>query len=488
MFDANGDGGSCTGLDLTGCLCASVGATRSCYTGPASTEGVGECRDGSQTCAEQGEFAVWGPCTGDQTPTAEMCSSGGDYNCNGLIGCDDPACGSTVGCCVPGATRSCYDGAPGTAGVGICKAGLQVCTPESTWGSTCPGEIVPGSEVGHCGDGLDNDCNGKVDCLDPSCATLADCCVPGATRSCYDGPPGTSGKGICMPGLQTCSALGTWPVTCDGEVLPGTETGNCSDGLDNDCNGFVDCLDPACSSGTECCVPGASRTCYDGPAGTAGVGICMAGQQICSAQGLWPVACAGEVLPGTEAGNCSDGLDNDCNGTVDCLDPSCSTQTACCVPGALRSCYTGPIGTAGVGICMSWASRCARRRACGRIPARARSCRAPNLAIAAMDWTMIAMARLIASIRPARAVRVAARRARAAPVMTAPPARSAWASASPGSRSARRKGPGRRFAAGKSCREPNQAIAATALTMIAMARPIAPIRPARRSSVAACRA
>ena len=29
-------------------------------------------------------------------------------------------------------------------------------------------------------------------------------CVPGETRSCYDGPAGTLGVGLCVGGLQTC--------------------------------------------------------------------------------------------------------------------------------------------------------------------------------------------------------------------------------------------------------------------------------------------
>jgi hypothetical protein len=94
-----------------------------------------------------------------------------------------------------------------------------------------------------CNDGLDNDCDGFVDCADSDCS---------ANPSC--GP-------VCMP-----------------EV--------CNDGLDNDCDGFVDCVDTDCSADPAC-----------GP-------VCMP-----------------EV--------CNDGIDNDCDGLSDCADPDCSANPAC---------------------------------------------------------------------------------------------------------------------------------------------------------------
>ena len=65
----------------------------------------------------------------------------------------------------------------------------------------------------------------------------------------------------------------------------------CNDGLDNDCDGFVDCADPDCSANPAC-----------GP-------VCMP-----------------EV--------CNDGVDNDCDGLSDCADTDCSANPACCVVGA----------------------------------------------------------------------------------------------------------------------------------------------------------
>ena len=60
------------------------------------------------------------------------------------------------------------------------------------------------------------------------------------------------------------------------------------------------------------CSGSGARTCYGGPLGTAGVGICRVGSQRCS-NGIWG-ACTGEVLPASEVCN---HLDDDCNGLID---------------------------------------------------------------------------------------------------------------------------------------------------------------------------
>jgi len=110
----------------------------------------------------------------------------------------------------------------------------------------------------------------------------------------------TVGTGACMrPGFLVCAAdfSGTECNATPGE--PGLEV--CND-IDDDCDGEVDAvgLQPL------------SQSCYSGTEGTQGIGVCQAGLQTCNNGSFG--ACAGEVLPSAEV---CDGLDNDCNGSVD---------------------------------------------------------------------------------------------------------------------------------------------------------------------------
>ncbi|APR83385.1 Tryptophan synthase alpha chain [Minicystis rosea] len=63
-------------------------------------------------------------------------------------------------------------------------------------------------------------------------------CTPGAEESCYSGPSGTEGKGLCKAGIRTCNAAGTAFGACEGEVGPAQE--QCYGGLDRDCDGKND--------------------------------------------------------------------------------------------------------------------------------------------------------------------------------------------------------------------------------------------------------
>lgn len=83
------------------------------------------------------------------------------------------------------------------------------------------------------------------------------------------------------------------------------------------------------------CAPGTTEKCtYTGPAGTEDVGACKAPVRLCKSDGTWG-NCNGEVRPIYEV--CNDGVDQDCNGTVDDgtdLDGDgftyCDTPPDCC--------------------------------------------------------------------------------------------------------------------------------------------------------------
>ncbi len=84
-------------------------------------------------------------------------------NCNGDIkdGCEQNTLQDGPCSCAPGTTQSCYQGAPNTSGVGVCKAGKQTCNATGTAWSACVGQVLPKPEV--CANMIDEDCDGAVD-------------------------------------------------------------------------------------------------------------------------------------------------------------------------------------------------------------------------------------------------------------------------------------------------------------------------------------
>lgn len=255
--------------------------------------------------------------------------------------------------CVPGSWQYCpYSGTPGTEGVGACHAGQQYCNWLGTAWEPCFDEVTPQPE--DCATELDDDCSGNVN---NGCPIV---CANGTWQSCYSGPPGTEGVGVCTGGTRECMHGGTMWGDCIGEVIPGWKW--CYIGIDEDrdCDGLADC---ACdfdwwSTWVEC---------YNGPVGTVnndgtGVGICRTGMQWCDIDwdgGSYWTGCVGQVMPlpseicdnTDQYGNFTD---DNCSGEVDEPTICCSTAADCgidtecvtyaCVSGTCTPSYT-PAGT-----------------------------------------------------------------------------------------------------------------------------------------------
>ncbi len=323
--DCNGE----TNESGEGCVCV-PGSEEACYDGPNGTDGVGVCKAGLRVCNESGTAFL--DCVGMIVPSVETCETTLDDDCDGAANEEGSAC-----VCVPGTSGSCYTGPEGTADIGSCQSGSQLCNADGKGYGPCTGAVVPEDES--CVTPDDDDCDGAQNEEDAGCL-----CSPGDSLDCYTGPAGTEAVGSCKPGSMTCNPDGLSYGACMGDAVPTLE--DCATPADEDCTGASNEATSGCV-----CVPGAVEACYEGPEGTKDVGQCASGTRTCVADGRSWGICVGQTLPDLES--CLGAGDEDCDSAFNEDGEGCV-----CVPDAVAPCYSGPQGTEGVGACVAGTKVC----------------------------------------------------------------------------------------------------------------------------------
>ncbi len=334
---------SCNGLDdnCNGSVDeGNPGGGAPCVTGLMGICAAGTitCQNAMHTCVQNAQSAL------------ESCNQLDD-DCDGQV--DEgfvqtqfnPLTGGTIDVALGGAC---------IAGHGECETpGTLQCRLDGTGLDCVPVMPPPQSAVegphGHanCLNLDDDDCDGMVDYADPDCMGPELC--DGADN---DGngqidelwplrrTPCEAGLGACaQPGVWRC-ASGRDSLECSALPLsPGTEgppnSRLCADGFDNDCDGQTDIHDANCQTPENCDKKdnnGNGQVDEDFP--LLG-GPCVAGLGECERDGFYDctsdgtgVHCSAPPGPRRPEGvgcQCSDGLDNDCDGLIDEADPDCGS-------------------------------------------------------------------------------------------------------------------------------------------------------------------
>ena len=185
---------------------------------------------------------------------------------------------------------------------GVCSATgagdeFSCSCPEGSSGDTCQ----DGASL--CGDGIDNDENGKTDCADPGCGNAANC----TTETLCDDSVDNDGDFKTDCDDPDCSEAVNCKSGDDTELI-------CDDGNDNDSDGDTDCADSDCSSNAVC-LP--EDNCNDDKDNDSD-GDTDCADSDCSSNAV--------CLP---EDNCNDDNDNDSDGDTDCADSDCASNAVC---------------------------------------------------------------------------------------------------------------------------------------------------------------
>ncbi|MBT5021714.1 hypothetical protein HOK51_08640 [Candidatus Woesearchaeota archaeon] len=329
---------------------------------------------------EQGTHCVDGACV----PHNENCNNEIDDDNDELIDCFDPDCIPVDGCpecsdtnpdnnkSIRGVVtyfdpdwynyRTVADGCASALG-GVyairstnyyCRDGEMIST-EIRCGTDyrCHnGACVPRFEI--CNNSIDDNYDGSADCADSECSNEVICGAP--IEVCDDGLDNNNDQ------LVDCL-----DPTCTEDVACIIELEVCDDELDNDKDNRIDCFDSDCDDSDSCVVVncsdsdgndegqvygeafhvfanGQTTRTYSDRCSNAGP-IQRVVEHRCDRNGEvdyytiqcadlergfgYPHRCVDGACIATDEFNCYDGVDNDANGLIDCVDFYCENQEGC---------------------------------------------------------------------------------------------------------------------------------------------------------------
>jgi hypothetical protein len=247
---------------------------------------------------------------------------------NGTLDAGEQCDGTNLG----GATCTSLGFAGGTL---ACSA---QCTFDTSGCSTCGNNVIDPGEV------CDGTALGGATCTSLGCAGGALLCnstCSGYDKSLCDGCPLCNDNGICEAGEDCQGCPGDCPsgttsgAVCGNGICEAGNGENCQN-CPADCNGVqtgnpnsryccgngggtnpVPCSDSRCTSG--------GKSCTTTPVSP---GSYCCGDSVCS-DGETCANCALDCALGFEI--CDNGIDDDCNGLVDCADGACSGDPVCSV-------------------------------------------------------------------------------------------------------------------------------------------------------------
>jgi hypothetical protein len=225
-----------------------------------------------------------------------VCWDGVDNDCDTIIDCADPDCAAHPSC--------------------------AVCSPE------------------RCADGRDNDCDGRTDCDDPDCSDDPSCVARNDTCA--------TALDVSSGGVFTGSTAGYVDDYQPVEGPPDCWGGRGPDAVfylvidervQVDVSTFGSGFDTVLYSRMGHCTGGPQVECNDDSSGLQSQisGVFDPGIYFIFVDG-YDRSSAGEYalhvsIGGTGAEICSDGIDNDGDGLIDCEDRDCSTDPSCgCIP------------------------------------------------------------------------------------------------------------------------------------------------------------